>query len=154
MPKISNIEILSLRKQKILSVRNYSDISNLPSLIGESFKKITDYLNEIGEFTSDVPFVAFHDANPENLDVEIGFPVPKHLPGKNEIKSSFIPESLAIVSMFRGSNTDMDSLYEEMIEWIENSTYKLAGVVYEYYYNGIEFPEDELLTKIVMPIKE
>jgi effector-binding domain-containing protein len=44
-------------------------------------------------------------------------------------------------------------VYEEMQKWMGENGYVHAGPVYEHYYNGPEFPESELVTKIVMPVE-
>ena len=85
MPKVSNIELIKIGKQPVLSVRTITNAANLPSVIGESFRKIADYLAEINELMSDVPFVAYHSLDPEDMDIEVGFPVPSPLSGKGDI---------------------------------------------------------------------
>ena len=154
MPKVSNIELIKIGKQPVLSVRTITNAANLPSVIGESFRKIADYLAEINELMSDVPFVAYHSLDPEDMDIEVGFPVPSPLSGKGDIKASFFQEGLAVFSMFRGSYGDIEPLYIEMTEWIEENGYGFSGAYYEFYYNGIEFPESELLTKVLIPVKK
>ena len=154
MPKVSNIELIKLGKQPVLSVRTITNAANLPSVIGENFRKIADYLKEIGELMSDVPFVAYHSLDPEDMDIEIGFPVSSPLSGRDDIKASFFQEGLAVFSMFRGSYGDMESLYNEMTEWMEENGYRFSGAFYEFYYNGIEFPESELLTKVLIPVSK
>jgi effector-binding domain-containing protein len=154
MPKISNIELIKTAKQPVLSIRTNTSTANLPSVLGESFKKISEYLNEINELMSDVPFVAFRSLDPEDLDIEVGFPVSRHLPGKNDVKASYIEETMAVFCMFRGSYSEMGPLYDEINNWIEKSEFRACGVYYEYYYNGIEFPESELLTKVLIPVSK
>ena len=154
MPKVSNIELIKIGKQPVLSVRTITNAANLPSVIGENFRKIADYLEETNELMSDVPFVAYHSLDPEDMDIEIGFPVPIPLSGKGDIKASFFQEGLAVFSMFRGSYGDMEPLYSEMTEWIEKNGYRFSGAYYEFYYNGIEFPESELLTKVLIPVSK
>ena len=153
MPKMSNIELLQLNEQPALSIRTTTQVEKLPALIGESYGKIAAYIKELGENFSDVPFVAYHNLDMQNLDVEMGFPVTKSLPDKNEIKSTFIPAGKIIFCMYRGAYIEMASVYNEMAKWITENGYEPVGTSYEYYYNSPEFPESELLTKIVMPIK-
>ena len=152
MPKISNIELVKIGKQPILSVRTTTNAASLPSAIGESFRKIAEYLKEIDELMSDVPFVAYHNLDPEDMEIEIGFPVPASFPGKGDAKASFLEETLAVFCMFLGSYSDMEPLYNEMTSWIEENGYRFSGAYYEFYYNGIEFPESELLTKVFIPV--
>ncbi|MCL2077763.1 MAG: GyrI-like domain-containing protein [Oscillospiraceae bacterium] len=88
----------------------------------------------------------------QNLDIEIGFPVSKVLPGKEEIESGAIPAGKIIFCMFRGAYSEIEPTYNEMSKWIEDNGFKPIGTAYEHYYNGPEFPESEMLTMIVMPI--
>jgi effector-binding domain-containing protein len=55
--------------------------------------------------------------------------------------------------MYRGAYNDMAPVYTEMAEWIEKNGLVASGTAYEYYYNGPESPEDELLIKVVFPVK-
>ncbi|MEL7657381.1 MAG: hypothetical protein AAGU75_15920 [Bacillota bacterium] len=68
-------------EQPTISIRTNTKVENLPMLIGESYGKMAAYLKELEEFLSDVPYVAYHNVDIQNLDVEIGFPVSKPLPG-------------------------------------------------------------------------
>ena len=92
--------------------------------------------------------------DPEDMEIEIGFPVPASFPGKGDVKASFLEETLAVFCMFLGSYSDMEPLYNEMTSWIEENGYRFSGAYYEFYYNGIEFPESELLTKVLIPVSK
>ncbi|MGB5822516.1 MAG: GyrI-like domain-containing protein [Proteocatella sp.] len=153
MPRISNFEILKQMEQSTLTIRTTTKIEDLPMIIGNSYDKIAQYLKELGELMTDVPFVAYHNFDMQNLDVEIGFPVSEKLPERDDIKSSSIKEGIVAFCMYQGAYRQMESVYSEMAKWIEDNGYTAIGTVYEHYYNGPEFPESELLTKIVMPVK-
>ena len=152
MPRVSNIEILQKNEQPVLSIRTRTQIERLPVLIGESYGKMAAYLKELGEFLTDVPYVAYHNMDMQNLDVEMGFPVSRVLPGKEEIKSGVIPAGKMIFSMYRGAYGEMEPTYDEMSRWIEDNGFKPVGIAYEHYYNGPGFPESEMVTMITMPI--
>lgn len=153
MPKVSSIEILKQQKQPTLFVRTRTKVENLPMLIGQSYGRMGSYLQELGEFMTDVPYVAYHNMDMQNLDVEIGFPVFKSLPERDDMKSGLIEEGKVVFCMYRGPYDEMGPVYEEMTRWIEDHNYEAAGTSYEYYYNGPGFPESEFLTKIIMPLK-
>lgn len=153
MPKISRIEMLKQREQPTLTIRTHTKVQDLPQLIGESYGKLGAYLQEMGELMSDIPFVAYHNMDMQNLDVEIGFPVAMPLPGKGEIKPSFIPEGKIVFCMYLGSYAEVGPVYEEMAKWITDKGLIPGETAYEYYYNDPEFPENQLLTKIIMTVK-
>ena len=90
----------------------------------------------------------------QNLDIEIGFPVSKKLPGKDDIQASETMAGKAVVCMYKGSYSVMEPVYNEIMGWMGKKGYQMKGVSYEYYYNSPgEVPENELLTRIVIPVK-
>jgi len=153
MPRVSDIAIFKQMKQPTLVIRTRTKVQELPQAIGASYCKITQYLQELGETVTDVPFVCYHNLDMQNLDVEIGFPVAKALSEKKDIKPDAIPEGYAVSCIYRGPYSQMEPVYNEITSWLEQNNYQAVGATYEYYYNGPGFPEDELLTKIVMPVK-
>ena len=77
--------------QPSLVVRARTTVNDLPRLVGESYGRITGYLAELGETPSGPPFAAYHNADMQDLEVEIGFPVSKPLPGKEGIQPGSDP---------------------------------------------------------------
>ncbi len=153
MPKMSDVVILQQNEQPTLVIRTRTRVEALPKLIGESYAKIASYLGELGELMTDVPFVAYHNMDMQDLDVEIGFCVSQKLSGKDDIRSGVIPAGQIVFCMYRGPYAEIGPVYDEMAKWIEENGRKAAGAAYEYYYNGPDFPQSELLTKIVMPLQ-
>ena len=66
-------------------------MQDLREVLGKSYGSIMAYLMELGEQPVDAPFTAYYNMDMQNLDVEIGFPVGKALPGRGEIQASTIP---------------------------------------------------------------
>lgn len=153
MPRVSNIDILHLREQPALVIRTRSKMEDLPKVIGQSYHDILRYLNQLGEIMADVPFVAYHTMDMQNLDIEIGIPIAKILPKNGSIKLSAVPEGKAAYCMYRGPYSQCVCVYREMAKWIADRGYQFSGASYEFYFNGPDTPEDELLTKILIPIK-
>lgn len=154
MPKMSDIAILKQLHQPTLTIRTTTKVQALPQIIGQSYAKIASYLDELGETMTDIPFVCYHNLDMQNLDVEIGFTVSDSFAQKEDIKPSFIPEGYIVFCMYRGPYSEVGSVYDEMAAYITDNGYKAIGTSYEFYYNGPDFPESELLTKIVMPVKK
>lgn len=152
MPRISGFEILQPNEQPTLSIRTTTNVEKLPQQIGESYGKMAAYLKDLDEFLTDVPYVAYHNMDMQHLDVEIGFPVSKSLPAHDDIKSGSIPQGKVVFCMYRGAYSEIEPTYVEMSQWIVANGFQSTGTAYEYYYNGPDFPEADLLTKIVMPI--
>ena len=69
--------------------------------IGESYAKIAAYMGEKGVHPSGEPFVAYHNMDMQDLDVEIGFPIASPIPGKADIKSCSIPAGCSYLRCIR-----------------------------------------------------
>ncbi len=153
MPRISRIEILEMQEQPVLCIRTRTDIKHLPMVIGEGYGKLAQYVAQLGETLSDVPYVAYYNTDMEDLDVEMGFPVARTLQGKENIQYRAIPKGKNVFAMFLGAYRDIAPVYADMAKWLEEKGLEPEGTAYEYYYNDAEFPEDQYLTKVVMPVK-
>lgn len=153
MPLVSRIEIVKKSKQPVISIKTKTKIENLPIVIGETYGKIEEYLREIGEYPEDIPFVRYFNMDMENLKVEIGFPVYKELPEKDDIEFSYIEEMKAVYGLYQGPYQEMGETYDEIMIWIEDNGMKPTGIFLESYYNSPEdVSEDKLLTRILMPL--
>ncbi len=151
--KFLNNEVIH-QDQNVLSVRSETTLQELPLLVDSAYQKIAAYLKELGETPTDVPFTAYHKMEVDNMDVEIGFPVSKPLPEKGDIKPRIIPKGRVLSCSYVGPYSGLSDPYAEMYGWIAANDYEPIGVVYEYYYNSPdEVPEEELVTKIVIPLK-
>lgn len=147
------IELTDQPGQPVLSMRTRTSVRNLPQELGKAYGAIIQYLNEIGEKPLEA-FAAYYNLDMENLDVEMGFLVPKPLPGKGEIKAGEIPAGKQVSCMHKGPYQKMDTAYNAITQWINENGHTPTGVSYEFYYNSpMEVPESELLTKIVFPLK-
>ncbi|MBZ9571702.1 GyrI-like domain-containing protein [Methanobrevibacter sp. TMH8] len=162
MPLVSEIKIIKKAKQPVLSIKKTINIENLPRLIDESYEKIQNYLNEIGEYPGDIPYVRYfnmnvenlEDMDVENLEVEIGFPVYKELSGKEDIESGYLPEMKAVYTIYQGIYQEMVPDYYKVINWAEENNLKLNKTFIEYYYNSSDdVSEEDLLFGIIMPLK-
>ncbi len=146
-------EMVQQSAQPVLSIRTRTPMANLQQTIGNAYDQIMKYLSEIGENPSCAPFTAFYNMDMQDLDIEIGFPVSKVLPGKNEIKSGEIPSGKYASCLYVGPYGKTEPAYNTLNEWIKENGYTTTGVVYEHYLNDpTEIPESELETKIVFPL--
>ncbi|MBZ9571534.1 GyrI-like domain-containing protein [Methanobrevibacter sp. TMH8] len=154
MPLVSRIELMKKAKKPVISIKTTTNMETLPILIGECYEKIGNYLEEIGEYPEDIPFVRYFNMDMENLKVEIGFPVYKELPGKDDIEFSYIDEMKVVWAIYQGAYQEMGESYDKIIKWIEDNNITTNGTFLEYYYNSPEeISEDKLLTEIIMPLE-
>ncbi len=152
MPRASSIEMIDQNEQPTAAIRVRTKVELLPGLIGESYAKIGAYLGELGELPANTPFVAYHNMDMADLDVEIGFPVRRALPAKGEIQPGSIPAGKRVTAIHRGPYSEMEPTYRDMMNWIAEKKLNPDGTAYEYYFNGPDLPMEEMLTMVVMPV--
>lgn len=147
-------ELTEQPAQPVLSIRTRTSVGNLPQELGKAYGAIIQYLNNIGEKPVEAAFAAYYNMDMEDLDVEMGFPVPRPLAGKGEIQAGEIPGGKQVSCFYKGPYSGMEQVYNAMMQWINENSYTPTGVSYEFYYNSpMDVPESELLTKIVFPLK-
>lgn len=152
-----NIELREQGARPVLFIRKRTSLEGLSLLIGESYGKIAAYLEELGEQLEEMPempYTAYYSLDMADMDVEMGFPVARPLPGKGEIEAGEVPAGRYVICMYQGPYSQIGPVYDEMYKWMQESNLEPTGVAYEYYYNGPQdVPESELLTRISLPVK-
>ena len=144
------IEMIETVEQPTLMMKAVTPVGDLPKILGKAFGDIIGYIMELGEQPIGPAFVGYFNMDMEKLEVEIGFPVSKELPGKGEILAGHIPAGKQVTCMYKGPYMEMPPAYEAITQWMKENGYTPKGVAYEFYYNSPEeVPESELLTKIV-----
>jgi len=154
MPRITDIILLEQPEVPTLAVRTRTRVQDLPALIGKTYGSIAAYLGELGHHMAGIPFVAYHNMDMQDLDVELGFPVASRLPGKGEIQPGAIPAGLMVTCLYQGAYSGLQGAYTEMAAWTQEHGCAASGVAYESYFNGPGFPENLLLTQIMMPVQK
>ena len=149
-----DIKLAELGAQPVLSIRARTPFDELPLLVGESLRKIAQYLEELGEKPAGPPYMAYYNLDMLDLEVEMGFPAAKQLPAKGEIKPGEVPGGSYVSFLYKGPYGMMEKIYMEIFRWMEEKGLETAGVYYESYYNKPnEVPDSELLTRISIPVK-
>lgn len=156
MAKLTDIMLLQQPEQHILTIEHTSDIKNFGRLIGESFVQLAGYLEQEGETMTDIPFAeypAYENIDENNIHMFVGMSVARPLPGKDNIKPVTIAPRKVAVCLHRGDYQELASLYCEMVDWIKLKGFTPTGTSVEHYYTGPDTPEEEQITRIVMPLK-
>ncbi len=147
-------EIREQAAQPTLAIRTRTSVQDLPQLIGRCYGAIGAYLGLLGQCPAGAPYTAYYNMDMQDLDVELGFPVPMELPGKDEIKAGHIPGGKSAVVMYTGPYEKISAAYEALGKWVAEKGYEATGVSYEYYLSdpGETTPED-LQTLVMFPLK-
>jgi effector-binding domain-containing protein len=140
--------------QPSLVVRVRTSVQDLPRMFGECFGRVAGYMASLGETPAGPPYAAYHNADMQDLDVEIGFPASKPLTGAAGIEASRIPGGRMASCMYTGPYNGVGKAYGELHAWMEKQGHKGRGPSYEIYLNDpATTPPEALQTLILMLLK-
>ena len=147
-------EIKEQSTQPTLSVRTRTSVQDIPQLLGRVYTSIAQYLGELGEQPSGPPFAAYYNMDMQNLDIEVGFPVSKKYPGKDDIRASEIPKGKVATCLYTGLYSEMEPVYAELAKFVVDKGYESTGIVYEMYLDDPQnTPPEKLRTQIMYLLK-
>jgi effector-binding domain-containing protein len=147
-------EVQEKAAQPAMSIRTRAPVQELGQALGKSFAAIWKHLGELGEAPAGPPFAAYYNEDMQDLDVEIGFPVSRRLPGKDDIEASEIPGGKVATCIHTGLYSEIEQAYNALSRWMQENGYEATGVAYEVYLNDpSETPPKELQTQIAFPLK-
>jgi len=140
--------------QPTLIVRATTSVQELPRVLGQAYGAIAQYLGQVGEQPAGPPFVLYHNMDMQALDIEVGFVVARHLPGKGEIQSGEIPAGKFASVLHTGPYDQCGPAYAALTQFVQGSGHAATGASYEFYLNDPQqTPPQELQTLIVFPLK-
>jgi effector-binding domain-containing protein len=150
---ISKITLIEQAEQNVLSCRDTIRLADYPEAARKAYRKIKKYADSHDILFSGGPFVCYRNDDPDNLDVETGFPVARYVAGSGKIVGRTIQARKAVSALFLGAYGEGGPLMAEMTRWIAERGYARQGTIYTVYLNDEDRPRGELLTQIVIPIK-
>ncbi len=147
-------ELGSIDPAWAVTIRSHATLGELPEIFESSFARLISYLEEIGEDIAGPPFAVYHTFPMDEFDMEMGLPVIRAIPGKDDIISRQIGIEDAASTIHTGPYEEIEAAYVALAEWINKNGHEPTGESYEFYLNdpGTTSPED-LQTIIFMPLK-
>lgn len=146
-------EIKERPAQPVLSIRTRTAVSDLPGLLGRCYGAIAAYLAELGEAPTGAPFAAYYNMDMADLEVEIGFPVAKALPGRGEIQAGQVPGGKLGSALHVGPYAEIAPVYDALTAYVKQQGFQPSGVAYECYLNDPQAtPPAELRTEVLFPL--
>jgi effector-binding domain-containing protein len=147
-------ELLDRPAQPTLVIRTRTPAQSLPQVVGQAYGAIMAYAGQLGVQPSGAPFVAYHNMDMQDLDVEIGFPFGQKPAGQGSVLAGEIPGGRAAACLHVGSYQQLGAAYEALQKWMQANGYAPVGVAYEFYLNDPQAtPPTELQTEVVFPLE-
>ena len=151
-----NIELIEQKPELSMAIKKRATMETMMAIINEGYGMIAGYLAELSKQASGVPYIGYFNCTEDfcEFDLEMGFPVAEELPDKGELHMSKTYEGKVLAGTYKGPYSGLEQAYGELMKHAQENNLELVGVYYDYYLNDPSVtPEDELLTKIVFPVK-
>lgn len=146
-------ELKDLPSQDCLIVRYHTDVLNLPQVLGEAYGVIMAYLTELGETPAGAPFVAYYNMDMQDLEIAVGFPMSRSLPGRDQIEPSEIPAGQYAACLYTGPYNEIGRGYDALLDWMKEHELEPSGEAYEFYLDDpTQTHPDILRTEIRFPV--
>lgn len=146
-------ELVDLQARPTLVVRTRASVERLPEVLGPAWGAIMAYAGGAGAQPVDPPFVAYHNTDMADLDVEVGMTFDQALPGEGDVRPGGISAGRAAECIHVGPYTELRRTYEALEAWIDENGLQPSGPAYEFYLDDPgDTPEAELRTRVVLPV--
>jgi effector-binding domain-containing protein len=147
------IELSEEKSLLALAVKRRANMNNLVTLVDEGYALLWEYISNLGKEVAGPPYIAYFGMG-EEFDIELGFPVAEEIPGTEDIYMSKTQGGKSVVGMHFGSYQGLEQAYGEIFKYMEEQKLEPAGIFYDFYLNDPSItPAEELITKIVIPVK-
>lgn len=148
------VKLVEVDEQPVACVRARSSQPGLPNVIGLAYHEIMEYLTAQGVQPVYAPYTAYYNMDMKDLDVEMGFHIAATVEGKGRIHFRTMPAGWQIEVMYKGPYSGLIEPYNALQGWLDDNRYERCGPAFEYYFTGPEVPENEHITKIVIPVRK
>lgn len=133
----------------VLYVRTRCPVQALGQVAGECWGQIGAYLAELGAAPTSGPYMAYYNADMNDLDVEMGFPVTGPLPDRGNLQFRALPECRVATCLHVGSYSQIGATYSALQAWMSEQGLNCSSQMYEWYLNDPDqVAPEELLTRI------
>ena len=148
------MEIKEMKEKLALMIRKTTSIQDMPSVLGQCFGEIIQYVMESGAAEPVESFVIYHNMDMSNLEIDVGFTVSESLPDKGNIISSSIPAGKYAVALHVGPYETLNQTYDELTGFVDERKQTVDNWVYEVYLNNpMDNPDEPAKTMIYFPLK-
>jgi len=147
-------EVLTWAARPTATIRTRTPVQDLPAIIGQSYAQIMPHIGAAGAQPVEPPMVVYHNRDMQDLDLEIGFVVSQAVPDKDDIQASQLPAGKAAACIHQGPYDGLAATYARLEKWALAEGHTPTGIAYEFYISDPgDTPPDQLLTRIVFPLK-
>jgi effector-binding domain-containing protein len=146
-------EIKDQESQPALAIRCRASVADLPQVLGRCYASLYGYLGQLEQPPAGPPYIAYYNMDMQDLDLDVGVPVAKELPGKDDIQPARLPGGKVATCLYTGPYPEMGQGYDTLSKFIAEQGRQPAGAAYELYLSDPNTtPPEKLQTLILFPL--
>jgi effector-binding domain-containing protein len=144
------IEIKDLPDVTVATIREHVSMAVIGKAIGEGFAEVAEAVEAARASITGMPFAIFHDMDPFEVEVELGFPVDRII-DVGRVHGAPLPGRRVATTIHAGPYEEVTSAYEALSAWIDDHEERRDGPPRETYLNE---PREGVvpLTEVQIPL--
>jgi effector-binding domain-containing protein len=131
-----DIETKDLEQRYVATIR----VKTAPDRIGQTFDEVAPELHaqlaEAGVQPPNPMFAIYHGYGKDEVDMEVGLPLPKPIPTQGRVVARELPATLAAVTWHHGSYDTIREAFRAVEAWIEKEGRERTGPPWEVYWTS------------------
>ena len=123
-----------IEPQRVATIRERVPTTAIGKAMGEGFGEVAHAVEMIGAEIDGLPFAIHHSVSPEEVDVEIGFPVIGDVE-VGRVHTGTLDGGLVACTVHMGPYEEVGSAYEAVSGWVQLHGKRVIGSPREVYLN-------------------
>src|SRR3954452_2701489 len=113
------IETRDVPAQSTATIRVQTPTAAMTSVMDTAWPEVWGYLESAGVHPCGPQFIRYHHVDPEQADIEVGFPVPAPVGGAGRVAAGELPGGTVAVTDHFGSYDTLPAAYAALAQWLE-----------------------------------
>jgi effector-binding domain-containing protein len=130
------VEVKDLEQRYVATVRVKTTPDRIGAAFGEVMPEISAQLSKAGVEPPNPMFAIYHSYGKDEVDMELGLPVPHPIATEGRVVGRELPATLAAVTWHQGSYDSIGDAFRAVEAWIEKEGREQAGPPWEVYWTG------------------
>ena len=151
-----DIKVTEQKSELALAYKEHATMENIVAVIDKGLNMTINHLMALGKQPAGAPYCCYTNGSEDltEFDLELGFPVAEEVPVKDGMYMARTYGGKVVESMHKGAYDTLEETYTAMMRYVQENSLEMTGVYYDWYLNDPDnTPEDELLTKVVFPVR-
>lgn len=147
-------ELLTLEEVNTAFIRRKVKMADLSKELATMLPAVMNHLQRQSVDPLGAPYTRYWSMPAEEVDIEVGFPVPRPLPVTDTIKAGKLPGGRVVSTWHVGPYHTLGESYQRAMAWMGENGLRGRGAPWEVYWTdpGLEPDSAKWRTQILLPV--